>query len=119
MTDYNMDPRPPLKVGDIVRVTGTGASDFTVTVEVLSDHGDHYEVRYLHNSQETYMYREDVFITWSVVERTTEPLIKVIGSRCRRCNEFNEYAEPTRESDRTHICYSCGQDGYGRTWGDK
>lgn len=64
---------------------------------------------------------------WRMAEGpTTETHIRVetkkpLGSTCRRPNcpePFNPDAEPTRLSDRSHVCWSCRADGWGTKWGD-
>ena len=61
--------------------------------------------------------------TWNIISHSTLPSIPVAkpitGSTCRRCDVFNDFAEPDATGrGRTHLCFGCKQDGYGQ-WGDK
>lgn len=59
--------------------------------------------------------------SWVVIGVPTKPSLSAVkvpqGSTCRRCDNFNEYAEPDR-ADRTHVCTGCRHDGW-HIWGDK
>lgn len=109
----------PLRVGQDIKIAYKG-SEYDRTYRVVEIMPDYYRVTVPGEGYSDFILPTDsTDFTWRVIGSTTEPAMKVVGSTCRRPNcpePFNPWAEPTRLSDRTHICFSCRADGWGTTW---
>lgn len=110
-----------LRVGQDIRIAYRG-QEMDKDYRVVEDSGDHYRCTTIGESWGDFILpKEHTDYSYRVVGVETQPAMPaaVVGSTCRRCKEYNNYAEPTRIENRSHICRSCSQDGYGTTWGDK
>lgn len=99
--------RHVLRAGCKIHISHMGvklAHEFTVTTSMENDYVCDYASGFtfiLPKYNRNY--------TWSAL-----PLVPVeVGSQCRRCGEYNEYAEPTKKEDRTHVCWGCRQGWWG------
>lgn len=132
---FNFDC-PPLSVGQKIRAVHLPTGNDCGLLEVTKIVGATYYAKVLEPGDfgsgcetvgtQWLVWPESAWV-WQLdqLDRTTLPTIKAEapkGSTCRRPNcpePFNPWAEPTRLSDRSHVCFSCRSDGFGVSWGDK
>ncbi len=104
-----------LRVGDEVEVSSV--PDIVWTVERLAPSGWAEDVVQLTcgggvNYHISYTWTPTSGTRW---RRRVAPVAKRYGASCRRCKSYFDFAE-----DRPgFVCFGCGMDGYGKTWGLK
>lgn len=109
-----------LRVGQDIRIAYRG-QELNKDHRVVEDIGDSYRCTTIGESWGDFILpKEHTDYSYRIVGVETQPSMPaVVGSTCRRCKEYNNYAEPTRIETRTHVCLSCRADGWSITWGDK